>query len=124
MPASCLGGEVLALSAHSLYPEQAFRFMAFLLGYEQQMEMARGGVQPPALETIYSDAGLLAEAPVFEALHTALSAARPRPQSAAYLALSEAIYSEANRMLRGEQDAEATAAAIQRRLEAIPLRAP
>jgi multiple sugar transport system substrate-binding protein len=124
LPASCLGGEVMALSAHSLYPEQAFRFMAFLVGYEQQMDMARRGVQPPALETIYSDGALLAETPVFGALHAALSATKPRPQSAAYLELSEAIYSEVNRLLRGEQDAATAAAEVQRRLTALPLPSP
>jgi multiple sugar transport system substrate-binding protein len=117
LPASCLGGEVLALSAHSLHPEQAVRFMAFLVDYDQQLQLAQRGVQPPALEAVYADAGLLVESPIFEALHAGLSATRPRPQSTAYLALSEAVYTEVHRMLLGEQDAETTSAAVQRRLE-------
>jgi multiple sugar transport system substrate-binding protein len=120
LPVSCLGGEALALSALSQHPEQAFRFMAFLVGYDQQVQVARQGLQPPALETVYSDAGLLADAPVFEALRAALSATRPRPRSPVYPEISAIIYTEVNSMLRGEQSAEATATEVQRRLRALP----
>jgi multiple sugar transport system substrate-binding protein len=119
LPVSCLGGQSLALSTHSLHPEQASRFMAFLVDQQQQLQIARQGVQPPVLETVYRDAELLAEEPIFQDLHTALSNTRVRPQSPAYLALSEAIYTEVNRMLQAEQDAATTATIIQRRLEAI-----
>lgn len=122
LPVSCLGGEALALSAHSQHPEQAFRFMAFLVGYEQQVQVAWRGIQPPALETVYLDAGLLADAPAFGALHAALSATRPRPQSPVYPEISAIIYTEVHTMLRGEQSVEATATAIQRRLRAVPQR--
>ena len=47
-----------------------------------------------------------------------LDQARPRPRSAVYPQISEAIYSEVNRMLAGEQDAGETAARIQERIEA------
>jgi multiple sugar transport system substrate-binding protein len=119
LPASCLGGQSLAISAHSHHPEQAFRFVAFLIDHPQQLQLARQGVHPPALEQVYRDPELLAEKPVFQDLQTTLSATRPRPQSPAYLALSEAIFSEVNKMLQAEQDAATTAAIIQRRLEAI-----
>ncbi len=119
LPASCLGGQSLALSIHSLHPHQAFRFMAFLVDYEQQLQVARLWVQPPALETVYDDAGLLAEDPFFRDLRVALSVTRPRPQSPAYGELSEAIYSEVNRMLVGAQSAATTASNVQRRIEAI-----
>ena len=119
LPTSCLGGQSLALSIHSLHPRQAFRFMAFLVGYEQQLQLARGEVLLPALETVYSDAQLLAEDPSFRDLHAALSVTRPRPQSPAYAEMSEAIYTEVNRMLLGEQDAATTAVNVQHRLEAI-----
>jgi trehalose/maltose transport system substrate-binding protein len=109
----------LALSTHSLYPEQAARFMAFLVDREQQLHIARQSGQLPALETVYHDPELLAEQPIFQDLQTALANTRGRPQSPAYLALSEAIWAEVNKMLRAEQDAATTAAIIQRRLESI-----
>jgi ABC-type glycerol-3-phosphate transport system substrate-binding protein len=118
LPASCLGGQSLALSAHSRHADKAVRFMAFLVSYEQQVQMALQGIQPPALGTVYHDAELLAAAPVFGALKTALSVTRPRPQAVAYAELSRAIYTEVNRMLAGTQDVEATAANVQRRVQA------
>jgi multiple sugar transport system substrate-binding protein len=117
LPATCLAGQSLALSAYSLHPEQAFRFMAFLAAYDQQLQLGLGAGQPPAVEAVYRDLALGDDAPFFAALHAALSAARPRPRSVAYPDLSAAIYSEVNRMLAGEQDVAATAANAQRGIE-------
>jgi len=117
LPASCLGGQSLALSTHSLHAEQAFRFMAFLVGYEQQLQIAQQGIQPPALQTVYQDPKLLATDPVFEDLLAGLSNSRPRPQSPAYLEISEAIYTEVNRMLQGKQGTAETAENVQHRTE-------
>ena len=119
LPASSLFEQGLVLSKHSLYPEQAFRWMAFLTAYEQQVEWALQTGQPPALIAAYDDADLLAAEPAFEIMGQALAAATPRPRVAAYPALSEAIYTEVNHMLAGELDAETTAARIQNRLEEI-----
>lgn len=119
LPTSCLFGQSLALSVHSSYSEQAFRFMAFLASYEQQLQILRQGDQLPALETVYGDAQVLAEAPFTRALHAALSITRPRPQSPAYVQLSEAIYTEVAEMLQGHQTVIATAINAQGRIEAI-----
>jgi multiple sugar transport system substrate-binding protein len=119
LPAACLGGQSLGLSAGSLYPAQAFRFVAFLAGHEQQIQLGREGVQPPARATAYRDEELLQARPVLASFYDAVSLARPRPQSPAYPAISQAIYTEVNALLRGEQDAATTAAAVQVRLEAI-----
>jgi multiple sugar transport system substrate-binding protein len=118
LPVSCLGGLSLALSSHSLHPEESARFMAFLAGYDQQLQIAREGIQPPALESVYHDAELLAEAPIVRALQAALSVARPRPQSPAYLEISGAIYTDVNKMLLGEQDVAQTVDHIQEQIEA------
>jgi multiple sugar transport system substrate-binding protein len=118
LPATCLVGQSLALSAYSLHPEQAFRLMAFLAGYDQQLQLALGAGQPPAVEAVYRDPALGDDAPFYAALHAALSAARPRPQSVGYQDLSAAIYGEVNEMLAGEQDVAATAANAQRGIEA------
>jgi len=117
LPATCLTGQSLALSAFSLHPEQAFRFMAFLAAYDQQLWLALGAGQPPALEAVYHDRMLGNDAPFWDALHAALSDARPRPRSVAYQDLSAAIYDEVNKMLAGEQDVAATAANAQRGIE-------
>ena len=93
--------------------------MTFLTDYEQQAQIALQGVQPPALEGVYGDHDLLAADPSLQQLHAALSASRPRPQTARYAELSEAIYMEVNRMLNGKQDSETTVTNIQLSLEAV-----
>jgi len=118
LPSSCLGGLQLALSAYSPNPEQAFRFMAFLISPAQQLQLALEADQLPALDTVYQDAQLQAGKPVLAHLRDALDPARPLPMSPAYVQISEAIYTEVNAMLVGNQDAATTAAIIQRRLEA------
>jgi multiple sugar transport system substrate-binding protein len=117
LPASCLAGESLALSAHSRHPDEAFRFMAFLVAYEQQLEAAKLGIAAPTIETVYADAALLDSAPYYESMHAALSETRPRPQTPAYAEVSKTIFTEVNRMLKGEQDAVAAASIIQGRIE-------
>jgi multiple sugar transport system substrate-binding protein len=119
LPASCLMGQTLALSSQSMYPQQAFRLMQFLVGYDQQLQVASRLRRPPALEAVYDDANLLVQQPFFETLHTALATARPRPGTPLYPQVSEAIYTEVNRLLAGEQTADETAASVQRRIEAI-----
>jgi len=119
LPASCLLGQGLALSSDSLMPEQAFRFIRFLAAHEQQLELATALGRPPALESVYDDAGLMEARPLLGALRPILEKARPRPQSPAYRQLSEAIYTEVNRMLAGEQGVEDTATSIQGRIEAL-----
>jgi multiple sugar transport system substrate-binding protein len=119
LPSSCLGGNSLALSAYSQHPEQALRFMAFLVGYDQQAQLALEGVQPPALEAVYRDGQLLEAVPSLHALSAALSVTRPRPQTASYPELSSIIYEEVHKMLSGAQDVETTAETVQRRLTEI-----
>jgi len=119
LPAPCLLGQSLALSANSMHPEQAFRFMAFLAGYDQQVHLAQQSGLPPALEAAYQDAELLATRPVFAVLYTAYANSRPRPQTPQYVQVSEAIYTEVNAMLAGKQNAAETAANVQQRLETI-----
>ncbi|HSJ55272.1 MAG TPA: ABC transporter substrate-binding protein [Anaerolineae bacterium] len=119
LPASCLAGQSLVLSAGSLFPEQAFRFMAFLAAPEQQAQLAASGLQAPALIETYQDPALLARNPLLAELYPALLAARPRPQVPDYARLSQAIYTEVHRLLQGSQDPAATAQAIQARLEEL-----
>ncbi len=119
LPASCLGGSSLALSAFSQHPEQAFRFMAFLVSYESQAQLALQETQPPALESVYADPTLLQTDPSLQALHTALSATRPRPQTSLYPELSAIIYTEVHKLLTQEQGVETTVETIQRRLSEL-----
>jgi multiple sugar transport system substrate-binding protein len=119
LPASCLTGQYLALSAGSMHPRQALRLLRFLLDYEQQRQVALELGRPVALEAVYGDGGLIDARPFFETLPATLRIARPRPRMAAYLQVSEAIYTEVNGLLSGRQGVEETAANVQRRIEAL-----
>jgi multiple sugar transport system substrate-binding protein len=114
---SCLGGLYLGLSAHSPYPEQAFRFMAFLVSPTQQLQFALEADQLPAFDPVYQDTRLMTDKPVLRELRDALQPARTRPRSPVYAEITETIYAEVNAMLRGSQDVAATASNIQHRLE-------
>lgn len=119
LPTSCLAGQSLALSASSTVPEEAFRFMAFLVAPEQQAQLAASGLLLPALAMPYQDPDTLAQNPVLGEVYPTLLAARPRPQVADYPRLSEAIYTEVNGLLEGSQDPTATARNVQARLEEL-----
>ncbi len=119
LPASCLAGQSLALSASSPFPERALRFMAFLAAPEQQAQLALRSPQPPALAEIYQDPALSAQDPFLVEVYPALLPARPRPQVADYARLSEVIYGEVHRLLRGTQDVATTAQNVQTRLEEL-----
>ena len=119
LPASCLTGQLLTLSARSMHPEQAMRFMQFLVDHDQQLQVATELGRPSALKSVYEDSGLGQTQPFLLALRPALDLARPRPRTAAYAQVSEAVYEEVNRLLSGEQGVDETAANVQRRVEAV-----
>ena len=123
LPASCLGGQALALSSSGLHKAEAFRFMAFLAGYDQQVQAALLAEQPPALSAVFEDASVLAADPAWRDLSAALAVTRARPRAIPYAELSRAIYTEVNRMLVGRRDPAitpaATAAGVQGRIMTI-----
>lgn len=119
LPASCQLGQTLALSAHSLYPERAFRFMQFLTGYDAQRDLALRLNRPPTRAAVYQEPSLLAARPEYATLGPALTQTRSRPGGAAVMAFSEAISAEVSQMLAGTQDPDTTAARIQQRLDKL-----
>ena len=119
LPTSCLGGQALALSSSGIHKTEAFRFMTFLAGYDQQLQAALSAGQPPARAVVFQDASLLAANSGWQDLYAALAVTRPRPSAVPYAELSQAIYTEVNKMLVGRQDPAATAANIQRRIKAL-----
>ena len=120
LPSSCLGGRALALSSSSLHKTEAFRFMAFLTGYDRQFQAALLAEQPAALSAVFEDASLFAADPAWQDLYAALAVTNPRPVTVRYAELSRAIYTEVNSLLTGQQDPAATATNVQRRIKAIP----
>jgi multiple sugar transport system substrate-binding protein len=118
-PASCLGGESLVVSPHTIHPEKAQHFVAHLLALEQQRQLAIEAHHPPARTELYGEPDLGSQQPAMEVWRQALSRARPRPVSARYGKMSEIIYSEVHALLLGAQDVDTTSATIQDRLEEL-----
>jgi multiple sugar transport system substrate-binding protein len=118
LPASCLGGQALGLSAYSLQKQAALRFMAFMIEKDAQSAVARGAGLAPARQDVYKDLTSGGDGP-WSTLYRALSLARPRPRTPKYARLSPIIYTEVHRMLAGEQDAATTAARAQRQAESL-----
>lgn len=119
LPRSCLGGQALALASSCLHKAEAFRFMVYLTSYDQQVQAALLAGQPTALSAVFRDASLFASDPAWRDLYNVLTVTKPRPVAIPYAELSRAIYTEANKMLTSQQEPAATAANVQRRIEAI-----
>lgn len=118
LPASCLGGQSLALSSYSLQPDKAARFMGFLTTHEAQVQMALAARQPPALESAYQDPRI-GEVPVMDDVRAGLAAGRIRPAMPEYPQISEVVFTTIDELLLGTRGVEDAAAQIQSRVEEI-----
>jgi trehalose/maltose transport system substrate-binding protein len=88
-----LGGLNLGVSAHSRYPERAFRAALCLSSADNQRLAARLGGLPPTLEALYDDPEVRATFPFADALRATLRDAVQRPQTPLYSDVSLAIES-------------------------------
>jgi multiple sugar transport system substrate-binding protein len=120
-PAATLGGWQLGVNAFSARPEAAERLAAFLAAPAAQKAMATAYGYSPPRRSLYHDAELAAAQPFLARLRGVLEAARPRPVSPHYVALSQTLQAEFSAVLAGLRPAETALAAIRRaaaRLEA------
>lgn len=83
--ASALGGQNLAISAHSDNSEAALALIEFLTSPSSQLILSEISAFPPARESAYS----IADRPDIPALRAALDAARPRLKDPNYLEFSQ-----------------------------------
>lgn len=128
--ATALGGQQLAINAHSREPVAAWRVVEFLTGTGEMLERARDAGQFPSRRAVY-DAPELADAlavPPGEA-RAAIESAVPRPVTPVYTELSRILQVWLHRALTGQtepRDALRDAAAEMRSLldAAGPFAAP
>lgn len=102
-PTATLGGQDLAINAHTKHPAEAYALLEFLTAPEQMLERARIAGQLPARPSLYRTAAL-AEAlkiPTSDALAVVMHA-RPRPVTPVYTNLSEILQVELHRALTGQ----------------------
>jgi multiple sugar transport system substrate-binding protein len=100
--AGVLGGYDLAISAYSENPEGSLAFINFATEPEQQVIQASKASLPPVLTEVYSDPQVEKAMPFAAELRKAVEQAKPRPVSAVYPQLSEAVYNNVFAVLQGD----------------------
>ncbi len=121
-PAATLGGWQLGVNAFSPRPEAAERLAAFLTAAPAQKALALAYGYSPPRRSLYADAELAAAQPFLPRLRAVLEAARPRPVSPHYVALSQTLQAEFSAVLVGERAPESALAAIGRAAAALERR--
>jgi multiple sugar transport system substrate-binding protein len=119
---AALGGWQLGVSAFSPRPEAAERLAAFLAAAPAQRVLALAYGYSPPRRSLYDDAALAAAQPFLPRLRAVLEAARPRPVSPHYVALSQTLQAEFSAVLVGRRAPAAALAAIGRAAVALERR--
>lgn len=110
-----VGGWLLAINKQSANQEGAFAFISYLAGPEGQKIMSTQGGYLPGFNALLEDADVVAsnEMLSMEGFKNALQNTIPRPVSAEYSKLSDTIQINGHKYLSGDQDIDATVAAIE-----------
>lgn len=112
--AATLGGWQLGVNAFSTRTEAAEHLAAFLSAAPAQKALALAYGYSPPRRSLYEDAELVAAQPFTASLRTVLEAARPRPVSPSYVALSQTLQAEFSAVITGARAPEDALAAIRR----------
>jgi multiple sugar transport system substrate-binding protein len=120
--AGTLGGWQLGVNAFSLRTAVAEQLAAYLTAPAAQKALALAYGYSPPRRSLYADAEFAAAQPFLASLRGVLEAARPRPVSPHYVALSQTLQAQFSAVLTGVRSPQAaldrmlrTAAALERR---------
>jgi multiple sugar transport system substrate-binding protein len=103
--ASALGGQQLAINAHSDQPDAAWRLIEFLTAPERMLERASVAAQYPARAALYDLPELADALPIAPTdARTAIEQAVPRPVTPLYTELSRTLQVALHRALTGQAD--------------------
>jgi len=116
---SCVGGWNMAINAFSKNPDAAWSFMKYVLGPDAQKTLAIKGSFTPALNSVYSDADVMAKQPLFTKLAPILQNSLPRPVSPVYTDLSNIIQTHVHQALLKQASPAAALSALQTELQAL-----
>jgi multiple sugar transport system substrate-binding protein len=128
--ASALGGQQLAINAHSSEADAAWRVVAFLTSPEQMLERARAAGHFPPRRALYDDPALASALPIpTEQARAAIESAVPRPVTPVYSELSGILQVWLHRALSGQAEPRPALAAAAAEIRALlertaPLRPP
>lgn len=104
--ASSLGGHSLAVSVDSKHKATAKDFVAFMTTEETQKFYATQGSLAPVLESLYTDADLVAKLPYLPVLLTSIQNAVPRPVTPFYPAVTLAIQQNSFAAISGSKSVD------------------
>ncbi|MFS0724393.1 extracellular solute-binding protein [Paenibacillus sp. 1P07SE] len=111
---SIIGGENLVLFGNAKYPEEAWRFIRWMMQPEPQLLMARTGLIPTIRE-VQPEGGEAWFAPYADQLDRAL----PRPPVPAWTQIDDEFARMIERILTGEQPLEEAVRASAARIDAL-----
>lgn len=104
--ASTLGGHSLAVSVDSKHKATAKDFVTFMISEETQKFYATQGSLAPVLESLYTDADLVAKLPYLPVLLTSIQNAVPRPVTPFYPAVTLAIQQNSFAAISGSKSVD------------------
>jgi multiple sugar transport system substrate-binding protein len=103
--ASSLGGHAEGISVNSKHKATALAFLKFIEADDQQKFFMEKGSLAPVVESIYSDAALVAKYPYLPTLLTSIQNAVPRPVTPFYPAVTKAIEDNSYAAIKGDKTA-------------------
>ena len=115
--AGVVGGYNLGISAYSKNPEGSLAFIEFATEPEQQKLMATEASLPPTLTETYDDPAVKKALPFAEELRAAIEQAQPRPVSAVYPQITEAIYDNVFAALQGDMSPDEAASKMNEEIQ-------
>ncbi len=116
---SCVGGWNMAINAFSKNPDASWSFMKYVLGADAQKLLATKGSFTPALKSVYDDADVRKQQPLFTKLQPILQNSLPRPVSPVYTDLSNLIQVNVHQALTKQATPDAALSALQSQLQTL-----
>lgn len=103
LPTGILGGQSLAVSAHTKHRSEAIRVIHFLTDTPAQKLLATYGFAPTGADA-YTDADVQAARPELSLIRSAIEQSRPRPIHPGYAAFAEAVKRHAHDFLYTDRE--------------------
>jgi multiple sugar transport system substrate-binding protein len=119
--AAALGGWMAGLNKYSKHKKEAWEFLKFITGPEGQKISAIYGSLTPTYLPVFDEKEVQDSNPLFANKNfiEGISNAIPRPVSADYPAISDAMQIELSKAVNGQQTAEVTVKNIETKLKAL-----
>ncbi len=113
---SCMGGWNWAVSAFSKHKTESVKLVRWLASAEVSKTLAIKGSFHPVFPNLYTDAEVVAAVPWFADALPVVQTARPRPVSASYKMISDALRINTNTVMAGVKTPEQALTEIEQRI--------